>query len=147
MENLNQRRFFWALGIVIVAVVLFSSGLNPLKQKNPSWQVIKESVAATVYCNGSERDSEGFNSIGFAPCVRLTNVTFDSDLSDRYCYSVDVEVGGYKGQNYFWIDSWRNVGNEYYCVSWTAKYGDPDMNNPSDWRIDYGDDSPSDFVN
>ena len=147
MENPNQRRFSWMIGIGIVAVVFFSSGLNPLKQKDPSWQVIKESVAATVFCNDSERDYEGVNSIGYAPCVRLTNVTFDSDLSERYCYTVDVEVGGYKGQNYAWIDSWRNVGNEFYCVSWTPKYDDSDMNNPSDWRIYYGDNSPSDFVN
>ena len=146
MENSSERTFFWIIGVAVLGVVIFSTSLNPLKEKNPSWQIIKESVAATVYCNDSDYDSDGVKSIGYAPCVRLTNVTFDSDLGDTYCYSADVEVGGYQGQLYDSIESWNGVGTEYYCVSWTAKYIDPDTNDPSHWRVDFGDNSPSNFV-
>ena len=146
MNNSNERTFFWIIGLFVAGALVFSSGLNPFKQKNPSWQIIKESVAATVYCNDSDYDNEGIISIGYAPCVRLTNVNFDSGSSERYCYSTDVEVGGYQGQLFDSINSWNTVSNEYYCVTWTAKYVDPDMNDPSHWRIDFGANSPSNFV-
>ncbi len=146
MNEGNQKAFFWIMGIAIVGTLIFTTSLNPFKENDPSWQVIKEGVAATVYCDDWEYDSEGYASIGFGPCLRLTNVTYDSSGDGYHCYSTDVEIGGYPGQNYSWINSWSRSGNEYYCVTWIAKYVDPDINDPSHWRIDFGEDGPDSYL-
>jgi hypothetical protein len=146
MDSPLERKVFWVIGIVVAGIFLYPTDLNPFTQKNPSWQVIKEAVAGTVYCADSESIGDGEGAIGYAPCVRLTNVTFDTELGDKYCYSADVEIGGYDGETYEDIYAWNLYGNEYYCVSWYAKYVDEDMNNPDDWRITFEGDSPASLV-
>lgn len=146
MDESLERKVYWVIGILLVGIFLYPTDLNPFKQKNPSWQVIKEAVAGTVYCADWDYDNNGEVTYGYAPCVRLTNVTFDTEQGDQYCYSTDVEIGGYDGQSYEAIDGWNVYGNEYYCVSWTPKYIESDMNNPDEWRINFGSNSPANLV-
>ena len=146
MEENQKKKVYWIIGVLLVGSLLYPSDLNPFKQKNPSWQVIKEAVAGTVYCSDWDSNYEGEVVYGYAPCVRLTNVIFDTELGDQYCYSTDVEIGGTDGESYDGITRWNLYGNEYYCVSWKAKYVDEDMNNPDDWRITFEGDSPADLV-
>jgi hypothetical protein len=146
MDDKAQRKVYWAIGIGMALLLASSSGLNPFKQTNPDWQVIKEKVSATVFCNDWEYDGNGEITIGYAPCVRLTNVTYDSTAGDQYCYSADVEIGGYQGENYETIGSWNLYGKEYYCVSWREKYIESDVDNPEDWSIDFGSNSPANLV-
>jgi len=139
----GEKKVLWIAIVVIGAIFLYPSDLNPFRQKSPDWKVIKEAVAASVYCTDSDTNDEGQAVTGYAPCVKLSNVTYDTTLGDQYCYSADVSLGGIYGETYEGISSWQLVGNEYYCVKWTAKYTDSDMNNPSDWRIDFGSKSPA----
>jgi hypothetical protein len=142
----QSQKLYWVIGLILAGFLLYPTDLNPLKQKEPSWQVIKEAVAATVYCADFDYDNDGEAVYGYAPCVRLTNITFDTELGNQYCYSADVELGGYRGESYEAITSWNLYGNEYYCVSWQAKYVDEDMNNPDDWRIRFEGESPANLV-
>lgn len=141
-----DRKVFWIVIIVVLAIFIYPSDLNPFKQKSPDWKVIKEAVAASVYCTDWETNDEGVAVTGFAPCVKLSNVTYDTTMGEQYCYSADANLGGVWGETYEAIAGWNFVGNEYYCVSWSAKYTDSDMNNPSDWRIDFGSKSPSNLL-
>jgi hypothetical protein len=141
-----ERKVFWAIVVVVGIAFLYPSDLNPFKQKSPDWKVIKEAVAASVYCTDSDTNDEGDTTIGYAPCVKLSNVTYDTTLGNEYCYTADVSIGGYAGETYQGISSWQFSGNEYYCVKWSAKYTDSDMNNPSDWRITFINNSPADIL-
>lgn len=146
MNEQNKHFFKWAAGVLVLAALIFPTDLNPFKQKNPNWQVIKEVLSGTVYCNDNELSNDGSFSIGYAPCVRLTNVVYDSELGDEYCYAADVEVGGYLGQNYEGITDWTSRGNEYYCVRWHGIYVDSDVSNPDDWKVDFTTNNPAEFV-
>ena len=146
MDDKSQRNVYWIIGICMVLILGWSTDLNPFKQKNPDWQVIKEKVAAAVYCNDWDYNNEGDITYGYAPCVRLTNVNYDTTMGDKYCYSADVQIGGYKGQDYEEIVNWNLYGNKYYCVGWHEKYVESDVNNPEDWTIEFGSDSPANLV-
>jgi hypothetical protein len=141
-----EKKVIWTAVIVIAAVFIYSSDFNPFRQKSPDWKVIKEAVAASVYCTDWDTNDYGEVTTGYAPCVKLSNVTYDATLGDQYCYSADANLGGIWGETYEGISSWQLAGNEYYCVTWTAKYNDSDMNNPSDWRIDFGSKSPANLL-
>ena len=146
MDKSFERKVYWIIGLLVAGVLIYPTKLNPFKEKNPSWQVIKEAVATSVYCTDWDTNDEGDAVYGYAPCVRLTNVTFDTKLGDQYCYSSAVEIGGYQGDSYEDISSWNRYGNKYYCVSWYGKYEPSDVNNPDDWQIKFENESPADLV-
>ncbi len=146
MDDILERKVFWVIVVVIAIIFIYPSDLNPFKQKSPDWKVIKEAVAASVYCTDWDSNDEGVAVTGYAPCVKLTNVTYDTKIGDEYCYSADVNLGGLWGETYEGISNWSIAGNEYYCVKWTAKYTESDMNNPGDWRIDFGTNSPANLL-
>ena len=146
VDSSREKKVGWLAIVVIAAVFIYPSDLNPFRQKSPDWKVIKEAVAASVYCTDWDSNGEGEVVTGYAPCVKLSNVTYDSTLGDQYCYSADINLGGVWGETYEGISSWQSAGNDYYCVTWTAKYTDSDINNPSDWRIDFGGNSPANLL-
>ena len=114
--------------------------------KQPTWQVIGESLRSYVTCADVELDSEGNPSYGYGPCVKLTNVTYDRAMGDSYCFSTSPLIGGFSGENYSDIYDWNKVPDKYYCVTWSGRYVNSDPNEPSDWRITFTGSQPFDLL-
>jgi len=124
--------------MVLLSVTLLSSCT-----REPSWQVIGEILDGYISCADIELDGEGQATQGYGPCVRLTDVSYDRQSGDAYCYSATPLIGGYRGQYFGDITDWQSSGLKYYCVSWSARYTDSRPDEPSDWRIDFIDEAPS----
>lgn len=146
MDDSSQRKINWTIGIAVLSALLFLTDLSPFKHKSPDWQVIMQAVSSTVACSDWELGDDGVRTNGFGPCVRLVNVTYDRSVGDEYCYSADVEIGGVQNEAYGEISSWELLRSEYYCVGWHATYGESDVNEPDDWSIDFGSDSPANLL-
>lgn len=131
--------------IRLTAVTLAFSIITLLTSctREPSWQAIGENLDGYVACTDIELDGEGQPTQGYGPCVRLTDVSYDQQSGNAYCYSATPLLGGYQGQYFGDITEWEPTGVKYYCVSWSARYTDSRPDEPSDWRIDFLGEAPS----
>ena len=112
----------------------------------PSWQIIAENLKSYVVCQDFDFDSDGNPSYGYGPCVKLTNVTYDRQMGDAYCFNTTPMIGGYEGESYSGIEDWRTIADQYYCVTWSGRFVDSDPNEPSEWRIKFTGAQPFDLL-
>jgi len=138
----NRRKILFAKFVPLFCLVFSLTGCS----KQPTWQIIGESLRSYVTCADVEPDSEGNPSYGYGPCVKLTNVTYDRAMGDSYCFNTSPVIGGFSGESYSDIYDWNTLPDKYYCVTWSGRYVDSDPNEPSDWRITFTGSQPFDLL-